>query len=98
MEPTDLMPLIEQLGENIDDLEEVMAPLLQNKLLETAGRLPLLDKAQLYVLATFAIESLIFCRGSRSMLSRNGLLTSQRICVSMKLTPKSTPSSASWRG
>lgn len=62
MDPIDLMPLIEQLDDDIDDLEDAMAPLLQKNLSDIAGKLPLLDKAQLYVLATFAIESLLFCR------------------------------------
>jgi len=62
MDPVDLMPLIEQLDDDIDDLEDAMAPLLQKNLSDIAGKLPLLDKAQLYVLATFAIESLLFCR------------------------------------
>ncbi len=61
MDPIDLMPLIEQLDDDIDDLEDAMAPLLQQNLSDIAGKLPLLDKAQLYVLATFAIESLLFC-------------------------------------
>ena len=62
MDPVDLMPLIEQLDDDIDDLEDAMAPLLQKNLSDIAGKLPLLDKAQLYVLATFAIESLLFCK------------------------------------
>lgn len=62
MDPVDLMPLIEQLDDDIDDLEDALAPLLQKNLSDIAGKLPLLDKAQLYVLAAFAIESLLFCR------------------------------------
>ena len=62
MDPIDLMPLIEQLDDNIDDLEEALSPLLQGSLSDTAGKLPLLDKAQLYVLTTFAIESVLFCK------------------------------------
>ena len=62
MDPTDLIPLIEQLDDNIDELEDVLSPLLQKDISDIAGKLPLLDKAQLYVLAAFAIESLLFCR------------------------------------
>lgn len=62
MESTDLVPLIELLDDNIDDLEEALAPLLRGALSDTAGKLPLLDKAPLYVLVTYAIESIIFCR------------------------------------
>lgn len=62
MEATDLISLIEGLDENVDDLKEALAPLLQAALTESAAKLPLLDKAQLYVLVTYAIESLLFCR------------------------------------
>ncbi|KAK4697895.1 exosome complex protein LRP1, partial [Lecanoromycetidae sp. Uapishka_2] len=47
MEATDLVPLIEVLDDNIDDLEEALAPLLKGAISDTAGKLPLLDKAQL---------------------------------------------------
>jgi len=61
MEATDLVPLIELLDDNIDDLEGALAPLLKAALSDTAGKLLLLDKAQLYVLVTYAIESILFC-------------------------------------
>lgn len=61
MEGVDLVPLIESLDENIDDIEEALEPLLKSALSDTTGKLPLLDKAQLYVLVTYAIESILFC-------------------------------------
>lgn len=61
METTDLMPLIEQLDDNVDDLKEALDPLLKDALSKTAGNLPLLDKAHLYILVTYAIESILFC-------------------------------------
>lgn len=61
METIDLVPLIESLDDNIDDLEETLEPLLKSALSDTAGKLPLVDKAQLYVLVTYAIESVLFC-------------------------------------
>ena len=61
MDPADILPLVEQLDDNIDDLEDVLSPLLQSPLSDIAGKLPLLDKAQLYILTTFAMESLLFC-------------------------------------
>ena len=64
MEITDLVPLIEALDDNIDDLEEALEPLLINTLSDTAGKLPLLDKAQLYVLVTYAIESTLFSKSA----------------------------------
>lgn len=62
MDEVDLTPQIEQLEENIDDLEEVLGPLLKNALSDTAANLPLLDKAKLYVLIVYSIESLLFCK------------------------------------
>lgn len=64
METIDLVPLIEALDDNIDDLEEALEPLLKNALSDATGKLPLLDKAQLYVLITYAIESILFCKPS----------------------------------
>ena len=61
METIDLESLAELLDDNIDDLEEALEPLSRNALSDTAGKLPLLDKAQLYVLVTYAIESILFC-------------------------------------
>ena len=61
MDTSDLLPLIELLDDNLDDLEEAVSPLLKGALSEPAGKLPLLDKAQLYVLITYAIESILFC-------------------------------------
>lgn len=68
METVNLLPLIESLEDNIDDLEEALEPVLKNALSDTAGKLPLLDKAQLYVLITYAIESILF-----SYLRLNGI-------------------------
>lgn len=68
MDTTDLNPLVEDLEENIDDLEESLAPLLNTALSASTSKLPLLDKAKLYVLTTYAIESLLF-----SYLRMNGV-------------------------
>ena len=61
METVDLVPLIDQLDDNIDDLEVALEPLFKNALPNVAGKLPLLDKAHLFVLVTYAIESILFC-------------------------------------
>jgi hypothetical protein len=61
METPSIRPLIDQLEGDIDDLEEALQPLLQNSLDVITQKLPVLDKAKLYVLLTYAIESLIFC-------------------------------------
>ena len=62
MAQVDLKLLIEQLDDNMDDLEEALAPLLKTTLADSASKLPLLDRVKLYVLSTYAIESLIFCK------------------------------------
>lgn len=62
MESVDLAPLIELLEDNIDDLEEALSTFMKSALSHTVGTLPLLDKANLYVLVTYAIESILFCR------------------------------------
>lgn len=62
MEVSDLLPLVEQLDDNVDGLEEAIAPLLNQPLTEISKKLPVLDKAKLHVLTTYALESLIFCK------------------------------------
>lgn len=61
MDSTKVLALLEQLDDEVDDLEEALAPLLKTALSETSSKLPLLDKAKLYVLVTYAIESVLFC-------------------------------------
>ncbi|OCL02765.1 hypothetical protein AOQ84DRAFT_273104, partial [Glonium stellatum] len=60
MDTVDLHPLLEQAEENIDDLEEALAPLLNTPLSDISSKLPLLDKAKLHVISTYAIESILF--------------------------------------
>jgi hypothetical protein len=61
MESTEIVSLLEQLDDEIDDLEDSLAPILNSSLSTTSSKLPLLDKAKLYVLITYAIESMLFC-------------------------------------
>jgi exosome complex protein LRP1 len=61
MESTEVVSLLEQLDDEIDDLEDSLAPVLKSTLSTTLSKLPLLDKAQLYILVTYAIESMLFC-------------------------------------
>ncbi|CAK97080.1 DNA-binding protein c1d [Aspergillus niger] len=60
MEAADLLPLLEQLDDNIDDLEEALKPILDSSVVETSKKLPVMDKAKFHVLVTYALESLIF--------------------------------------
>jgi hypothetical protein len=69
MDSSRVLSLLEQLDDEIDDLEESLAPLLKTALSESAAKLPLLDKAKLYVLVTYAIESMLFCRSGPSRLN-----------------------------
>lgn len=61
MDPVDLKPELEELEENIDDLEEALEPVSKTPVVDIASKLPLLDKAKLYVLTAYAIESILFC-------------------------------------
>lgn len=51
---------LDKLDSQLDNLEEALAPLLGN-LDELSSQLPLLDKAKLFSLAAYSIESLLFC-------------------------------------
>lgn len=62
MDPTVLSSLMKTLDDNMDDLEEIFSPLLKSALSDTVQKLPLLDKAQFYVLITYSIESILFCK------------------------------------
>ena len=61
MDKTDLGPLMEDLRDSLDDLEIALAPLLRSPHAEITSKLPLLDKAKVSVLTTYAIESILFC-------------------------------------
>lgn len=61
MEIGSLTNLLEDLDDAIDELEQNLRPLTMRALTEEASKLPLLDKAQLYILVTYAIESILFC-------------------------------------
>ncbi|KAJ5965890.1 Sas10/Utp3/C1D [Penicillium waksmanii] len=60
MDAPDLMPLLEQLEDNVDDLEEVLEPVLGQSLAKLSKNLPVMDRAKIHVLITYTLESLIF--------------------------------------
>lgn len=93
METADLLPLLEQLDDNIDDLEESLQPILNGSVLEASKKLPVLDKAKFHVLVTYALESLIFCMPLfvTFFLCLHVILTEQPTCVSMASMPRTTP-------
>lgn len=55
-----LGPRLDRLDESLVDLEEVLKPLLGG-IAETASTMAVLDKAKLYVLAAYSLESMLFC-------------------------------------
>lgn len=85
-----MVPMLETLDDNIDDVEEALSPLLKVALSDTAGRLPLLDKAQLYVLVTYAVESVLFCRCSSTLYISALIDLEQHIFGLMELMPENT--------
>lgn len=60
MDITDITPGLDRLITDLDQLETDLKPLLAD-LGAISSKLPLLDKAKLYVLTSYAIESLLFC-------------------------------------
>lgn len=60
MDVTDISPYLDQLDGDLDNLEVALQPLMKD-LDDVASKLPLLDKAKLYVLATYSIESTLYC-------------------------------------
>lgn len=61
METVDILPLLDQLDDDIDDVEEVIDSVLPKSLTETSQKLPVLDKAKFHIGIVYALETLIFC-------------------------------------
>ncbi len=62
MDSTSILSLLGRLESEIDGLEDSLAPLIETDLSHITSKLPLLDRAKLYVLVTYAVESILFCR------------------------------------
>ncbi|GLI77167.1 hypothetical protein PoHVEF18_005452 [Penicillium ochrochloron] len=60
MDTANLLPLLEQLDDDVDDLEDALQPLLGSSLNKMSKNMPIFDKAKIHVLTTYALESLIF--------------------------------------
>jgi len=69
LDVTDISPQLAELDGDLNQLRDALKPLL-GEIGDLSSRLPLLDKAKLYVLASYAIESLLF-----SSLRLNGVET-----------------------
>jgi len=83
MDVTDITPELDKLDVDLDELEELLKPLLS--IGEVSSRLPLLDKAKLCVLASYTIESLLFCMNSPSLLSYGNNEDSHKVAASLRL-------------
>lgn len=60
MDVSDITPQLDQLEEDLAKAEQTLKPLLGD-IGDITSKLPLLDKAKLYVLVSYTIESLLFC-------------------------------------
>lgn len=60
MSVQDVTPDLVKLEAQLDNLEACLEPLLEN-LSGNASQLPLVDRAKLYTLTNYALESLLFC-------------------------------------
>ena len=63
MDVPDITPSLEKLNVDLDQLEAALKPVLGD-VGDVSSKLPLLDKAKLYVMVTYAIESILFCESS----------------------------------
>ncbi len=67
MDITDVTPHLDQLEDELNKAQEALRPLLGD-IGDISAKLPLLDKAKLYVLVSYTIESLLFCEPYSSLL------------------------------
>ena len=61
--------LVAALQDDIADVSDALKPFLKTPLLDNAAKLPLVDKAKLYVMTTYALESLLFGKKKYSLLA-----------------------------
>lgn len=61
MDSSTALELLDVLDEQIDDLKPAIEPLLKGTISGAAMQLPVVDKAKLYVLTSYVLESLLFC-------------------------------------
>ncbi|AEO54831.1 hypothetical protein MYCTH_2297887 [Thermothelomyces thermophilus ATCC 42464] len=67
MDVSDITPQLDQLEQDLSRAEKSLAPLLGD-IGDISSKLPLLDKAKLYVLVSYTVEALLF-----SALRLNGV-------------------------
>lgn len=61
MSVRDITKDLNKLDNQLDALEEALKPLMK-ALSDSASSMPLLDRAKLFTLANYALETLIFCK------------------------------------
>ena len=66
-----MLTLVEDLEDDVENLKTSLEPLLTTPLSEITKKLPLLDRAKAYVLAVYAVESILFCTLPRNSFFRN---------------------------
>ena len=60
MDVSDITPQLDQLEAELNKAQDSLGPLLGD-IGDISSKLPLLDKAKLYVLVAYTIEALLFC-------------------------------------
>ncbi len=82
MDVSDVTPQLDRLEDQLKSARDALEPLLGD-IGDISAKLPLLDKAKLYVLVSYTIESLLFCEAHPHLRSTDQTLTLhlQRPCV-----------------
>ncbi|KAK6354925.1 hypothetical protein TWF696_004054 [Orbilia brochopaga] len=57
---SELWPALDDLEDGLDEISKDLKPLLEENLPKNAAMLPLFDKAKLYIMTTYALESLLW--------------------------------------
>ena len=60
--------LIDQLDDNLDNLQDALKTIMTKSLTEIAAEHSLLDRAKLYIMVTYAIESVLFSKSLTNFL------------------------------
>lgn len=66
MDVSDITPQLDQLEKELSKAQETLGPLVGD-IGDISSKLPLLDKAKLYVLVSYTIEALLFCETHPSL-------------------------------
>lgn len=93
MDISDITPQLQQLEKDLDHAQDVLKPFLGD-LNVISSKLPLLDKAKFFVLVTYTIESLLFCKCPHIIVSLNSHIYTnahQPPCASTVSMSKTTP-------